>query len=1579
MPFVQRVVEPKYVSRTSLFDEDGKPKISDGELDAVTNSTLSNALRQLASLVLAANDIFTELTKDLQKITERSHSLKTKIEKLDQKVATYDPKKVSVPESDISTFALLKNHYARRQQVDSNLFSVTTRPNAVQALYDAAAKTPVHVIRQMDRWRRNGTRSSRFFVCTPVLGQRRKKIKGKIDIEIETRMPAAVEELRRWTSTEALGDITVTPDCPNRIPQSVTYLSDGNVTDGTLVSDDDGIDHKLPSPEEQVQAIALKFPAEMVAVDISGRRFSRLSSQRRSVLYRSSGACTTTDAGVVDGASSSTATRRQTRSRRSRTRRRTTLAGTDEKEIKNALEAGEGQSTSTAAAPEEIVSYDIPPPFLRSKSSDILRSSVRRSMVTDSKKSHFQTLKEWGRNKFKLSSSSKSPTESRKNESNKENENVDSNVYETITVRKRRSLNREKRPSHERNPSYSSSEKSSVSIPIAKPLSSAVALAVRLRDTSSSQRRFRKSCDNKDEPRSSSGNWSASSESGRASIASEITTHPKSTTSAATSNNSLNLNHPPNSSNSTRKFASVSASDSVTSEGTLTPDIHDIHEDMDSSSVYSCDTEGYYTSFHMDSGLKTLKEEETPVMPFHTTSAFSTPGSPSDALSAESEYELFGKGSTSTTASSAGTVCTTLKAGDSDKSLFVGPSVPERKSSLSKGKDNVAESKEKNNTIKRSPASSKASVIAVIHKQTNGDISPDSGHNTSSSPTQSANSPNGGRSGSEFEYSECSDMEGADRIERIRSKTAINSSRIPSMCVITPPHSDDESVKSFWEKGPPEYIDNMPYISLNDLNAKNISSTTNNFSPNPSVTTGYVTLESLEGMRKPNEIPVSSLNTFRAPSPSGGSVTIKKDEEPKSSPVDPQAAQNQPPFIKASLLPLNVFGKLKLNIPNFSSKVDKNENKVDNNSNEYDEYVTIADIRNNNGKISKRPPVPSSDAYSDTISKKLNDVLTNRIRETEYVSLDELPSNPSPEKTHDSNTSPLEKRHQGARVTLDADGKVVYNSDSLKRKKSAHTTFQPGPFVKSPSETPEQSPLINRRTTPIRPVQQQGNTRPMPPSQYIIHAQSGMASPTITKEALRTPLSTVIAPPSARSMSPGKSTTNNRGAYVHMQKKPSESLTTKGQVLSTNIPTTSAPQQDVRTTTLPPRKSMNLYNAWSAHTDSLATLNYCDYSKFQTFPHRKPDHYRTVPKMPDISVSSKNPNPYEGLFETAAPNGRVICQDQNESLKISPIEPCKPQHMFQSSTPKPPESLKHAINLESKLLSPKKSTMSNEELYAVIHKSRKKLNILTDKEPAGAEEPVVPKEVPAKQLVKSPETGYLKDRSRERASWSPSEDQLDSYPGLSSSPRSRQSWAHSDKKGQIKQTSQMDFKRLLLQQSAKSNITSNNSRKLSAVEQLKLSKQQGPIQTNSSMNILDLSSSPRSLQRKLISTPPKSGVLDKPRSPAKLMSPRSQWRFASPRTDVLSSTILEDCREDESSGSSLEKKSRKNETEENSSRTDNNNISPKLSVSQYIRAKRAQFFSSTPKSDAENVSRFEKNASNNSNSPKDLPALETSF
>lgn len=293
-------------------------------------------------------------------------------------------------------------------------------------------------------------------------------------------------------------------------------------------------------------------------------------------------------------------------------------------------------------------------------------------------------------------------------------------------------------------------------------------------------------------------------------------------------------------------------------------------------------------------------------------------------------------------------------------------------------------------------------------------------------------------------------------------------------------------------------------------------------------------------------------------------------------------------------------------------------------------------------------------------------------------------------------------------------------------------------------------------------------------------------------------------------------------------------------------------------------------------------------------------------QMPDINRLNLNQVPY--LKQQSY-------EDINESLRISPIDP-RHSGSFKSSTPSyKTTELKATSNLESKLMSPKKSTMSNEELYAVIHKSKKKMNIEDEETPRSS--PVtVQSDQSMKQTMKTPESGYL-DRSKSRLSWSPSNGEyvefnndIDKLSPPNDS-RTRQSWACSDRTPKVKQTSTIDFKRLLLQKSATS-----TPKKLSAVEQLKLSKQQiksPQPKGQPEMNILDLSGSPRSLvnRRFLANNAPGSPNRD-PKSVAKVLSPRSQWRFANPRSDVLSSTILEDCREDESPNSSGERRSPRN-------------------------------------------------------------------
>lgn len=271
---------------------------------------------------------------------------------------------------------------------------------------------------------------------------------------------------------------------------------------------------------------------------------------------------------------------------------------------------------------------------------------------------------------------------------------------------------------------------------------------VKLRDSSVLSR-----YQEKEEPHSSSGNWSASSESGRTSIASEITLQAK---SSATSNSSLNVSNYPPSSSSRRRFLNMSASDSVTTttDGTATPDIpHSVRNDRffddETSSAYSCDTEGYYTSFHIDSGLKTLKEEQSVYTSFNTSIDAIFHGN-SSSNSIENDYEVFGRGSTSTTTSSATTIITNLV----QHSNLEDDTNTQMERSYSSS--TIGSNSENANTIKRR-----------------------------TKPIES----------------ESSDVEGQAATLRIKEKTSISSNRIPSICLITPTTSDDER---HVDPGPPQ-------------------------------------------------------------------------------------------------------------------------------------------------------------------------------------------------------------------------------------------------------------------------------------------------------------------------------------------------------------------------------------------------------------------------------------------------------------------------------------------------------------------------------------------------------------------------------------------------------------------------------------------------------------------------------------------------------------------------------------------------------------------------------------------------------
>lgn len=317
--------------------------------------------------------------------------------------------------------------------------------------------------------------------------------------------------------------------------------------------------------------------------------------------------------------------------------------------------------------------------------------------------------------------------------------------------------------------------------------------------------------------------------------------------------------------------------------------------------------------------------------------------------------------------------------------------------------------------------------------------------------------------------------------------------------------------------------------------------------------------------------------------------------------------------------------------------------------------------------------------------------------------------------------------------------------------------------------------------------------------------------------------------------------------------------------------------------------------------------------KFWTLPKRSAFEQTAPRALPDLKSVHYPTKPFMPSDQHATA--------QEDSIRMSPIDP-RTTGPFKSSTPSNKDNV---VDLSARMLSPVKSTMTNEELYAVIHKSKKKLNIKDSAEraespalssislsPVGSETSLY-----LKGTQRYPETGYLGD-PRSRMSWSPADKQnMPMYTtGPMVSPQKQETCA--DRHGPVPQTSRLDFKKLLLQHSVKLNTLNpqNTTNKLSAVEQLKLSKDKSQPQASavnrSQVNILDLSGSPKTYtHRKVIKANPQPAspgrtstlIKEHKNTPKILLSPKSQWRFASPRSDVLSTPIPEANNEDESNSS----------------------------------------------------------------------------
>ncbi|KAK0133692.1 Wiskott-Aldrich syndrome protein family member 3 [Merluccius polli] len=132
MPLVKRNIEPRHLCQGAL------PKGVGGELEYVTNNSLSAIIRQLSSLSKHAEDVFGELFDEANTFYVRANSLQDRVDRLAVKVTQLDSSVEEVSLQDIN----MRKAFRSSTHQDQQVVSKSTTPPAVGNLYTASEPPP---------------------------------------------------------------------------------------------------------------------------------------------------------------------------------------------------------------------------------------------------------------------------------------------------------------------------------------------------------------------------------------------------------------------------------------------------------------------------------------------------------------------------------------------------------------------------------------------------------------------------------------------------------------------------------------------------------------------------------------------------------------------------------------------------------------------------------------------------------------------------------------------------------------------------------------------------------------------------------------------------------------------------------------------------------------------------------------------------------------------------------------------------------------------------------------------------------------------------------------------------------------------------------------------------------------------------------------------------------------------------------------------------------------------------------------------------------------------------------------------
>ncbi|KAM3861308.1 NHS-like protein 1 [Diretmus argenteus] len=282
MPFHQRSVEPRRVSRLSgardVWVPEEEParrklrkRVLFSSLDEVSCHTMTNIIHQLSDLSLHASDIFLGIEMEAGLVFRRSRRIQGRLETLQDEICKFEPKKVKIPVSNLDEESKWTVHYTAPWHQQENVFLPGSRPPCVEDLHRQAKVNLKTALRECDKLRKDGFRSSQYYSQGPIFSDPAHSASSLQDEEDDDNdkksMASSMEDNK--------SQLSMRPQTPQG------GEGEGSEVDGQVVW---AKATPLPTPEERMRQTAQAVPTDIVPINVTGAVFDRQASIRRSVI-----------------------------------------------------------------------------------------------------------------------------------------------------------------------------------------------------------------------------------------------------------------------------------------------------------------------------------------------------------------------------------------------------------------------------------------------------------------------------------------------------------------------------------------------------------------------------------------------------------------------------------------------------------------------------------------------------------------------------------------------------------------------------------------------------------------------------------------------------------------------------------------------------------------------------------------------------------------------------------------------------------------------------------------------------------------------------------------------------------------------------------------------------------------------------------------------------------------------------------------------------------------------------------------------------------------------------------------------